>query len=275
MLMDDRTIRVYVGFRDNAGVSRIGYVDVDAANPSKVLSVSKHPVLDIGKPGTFDDNGVILGDVIHHEGKIFMFYIGFQLTNKAKFLAFTGLAVSKDGGDSFERVQCVPIMDRADEGYLFRAIHSVMIEEKTWRIWYATGSEWVVINNMPYPSYDIKYLESRDGLNFENKGKQCIQFEGDEYRIGRPRVYKHNGKYIMFYTKGTTQGHYTAGYAESDDGINWLRKDSSVGIGLSPNGWDSTSLSYPSLMCYKDKTYMFYNGNEMGKTGFGYAELKG
>jgi hypothetical protein len=79
----------------------------------------------------------------------------------------------------------------------------------------------------------------------------------------------------MFYTKGTLEGQYTPGYAESTDGLHWFRKDESVGIGLSCEGWDSTALSYPSLLRYKDKTYMFYNGNEMGKTGFGYAELKG
>jgi hypothetical protein len=30
-------------------------------------------------------------------------------------------------------------------------------------------------------------------------------------------------------------------------------------------------LCYPSLLAYKDRTYMFYNGNDMGRDGFGYA----
>ena len=30
---------------------------------------------------------------------------------------------------------------------------------------------------------------------------------------------------------------------------------------------------YPVKLKYKDKTYLFYNGNGMGKTGVGYAEL--
>ena len=32
-------------------------------------------------------------------------------------------------------------------------------------------------------------------------------------------------------------------------------------------------LCYPALVNYGDRVYMFYNGNDYGKTGFGYAEL--
>ena len=58
-LLNDKVIRVYVGFRDSHGISRVGFVDLDSMNPSKVLYVSKRPALDIGLPGTFDDNGVV------------------------------------------------------------------------------------------------------------------------------------------------------------------------------------------------------------------------
>ncbi len=66
------------------------------------------------------------------------------------------------------------------------------------------------------------------------------------------------------------------GFAKSQDGVNWQRKDGLVGIGLSEGQeWDSMSVCYLSLLPYQDKLYAFYNGNEMGKTGFGYAELEG
>ena len=94
-----------------------------------------------------------------------------------------------------------------------------------------------------------------------------------QYRIGRPRVDKVEGMYRMFYTKGDIQGNYLPGYAESEDGVNWVRKDSNSGILLANSGWDSRTLCYPALITYKEKTYMFYNGNDMGKDGFGYAVL--
>ena len=66
MILDDRRIRVYVAFLDKHKVGRIGFVDVDAAEPRRVLMVSDKPVLDIGQPGTFDDNGVTaLGWCLH------------------------------------------------------------------------------------------------------------------------------------------------------------------------------------------------------------------
>ncbi|HAT75429.1 MAG TPA: hypothetical protein DCS19_00930, partial [Flavobacterium sp.] len=185
------------------GVSRIGYVDVDVNNPLKILSVSQEPVLDIGAVGTFDDNGVILGDIIKLDKLFYMYYVGFQLVDKVKFLAFTGLAISDDGGNYFKRFSQAPILDRSDEGLYFRAIHSVVFENGIWKFWYGVGSEWVSINRESYPKYNIKYLESKDGINFGESGKLCIDFQNNEYRIGRPRVYKNVEGYKMFYTIGT------------------------------------------------------------------------
>lgn len=274
ILIEEEIIRIFCGFRDDYGVSRIGYVDVDANNPSKILSVSKHPVLNIGPPGCFDDNGVILGDVIRVAGKMYMYYIGFQLVDQVKFLAFTGLAISHNGGDSFERISSAPVMDRSDEGLYFRAIHSLIYENGVFKSWYACGSEWSYINGKPYPKYHIKFMESVDGIKFSAVGILSISFEKNEYRIGRPRVSKFNGIYQMYYTVGTLQGSYLPGYAESKDGLVWNRLDSKAGIKPSLVGWDSKALSYATPLTYKNREYLFYNGNDMGKTGFGYAERK-
>lgn len=277
-LLDDETIRVYVGFRDSKGVSRIGYVDIKANNPSKILDVSYEPVLDIGFPGAFDDNGIILGDVIKYKNEIRMYYVGFQLVQKVKFLAFSGLAISKDGGYTFKRLSNAPILDRTDGELYIRAIHSVIIENGKFRVWYSAGNGWEYINGKPYPKYDIRYLESKDGITFKRgSGKVLIPNNNLEYRIGRPRVYRFNGKYYMFYTKGVKQGNYFGylpGFAESEDGIHWVRRDNEIGIVPSTYGWDSEMLCYPALLTYRDKIYMFYNGNNMGKTGFGYAILE-
>lgn len=108
-----QVLRVYAGFRDAQGVSRIGYVDVRADAPTQIVGVSKQPVLDIGRDGCFDDNGMILGDVVAGPDGLYLFYVGFQRVAKAKFLAFTGLAVSHDGGERFQRRQETPLLDRA------------------------------------------------------------------------------------------------------------------------------------------------------------------
>lgn len=272
ILINEEVIRVYAGFRDNEGVSRIGFVDVDPSNPARVLRVAERPVLDIGLPGTFDDNGVILGDVVRCGEELRMFYVGFQIVQKVKFLAFTGLAISTDGGESFQRYSSAPILDRSDKERSFRAIHSVQYNSGKWMAWAGVGSDWETIAGKVYPRYNIRYYESSDGITFPEEGNVVIDVRGDEYRIGRPRVYMRNNSYVMYYTRGMTDMNYVAGYAESYDGIRWERHDDKLGIDKSPSGWDSEMLCYPSLIAFEGREYMFYNGNAYGRDGFGYAE---
>jgi len=274
IVLRENEIRIYAGFRDDRGVSRIGYVDVEARNPSQVIRVSQKPVLNTGKPGAFDDNGMILGDIVRRENKLYMYYVGFQLADQVKFLAFTGLAISHDNGETFERYSQAPILDRDDHGLFIMAIHSVLFQDSKWKVWYSAGNGWEIINDIPYPQYHIWYTESTDGIHFPDRGNLCIDVEGNEYRIGRPRVYRVRDKYIMYYTKGTIDGDYLAGYAESIDGVNWLRIDAESGIVLSESGWDSEALSYPALVWADNDVYMFYNGNQMGKEGFGFSSLQ-
>lgn len=273
ILLNNDAIRVYTGFRDPVGVSRIGYVDIEADNPSKIIKISETPVLDIGQDGCFDDNGVILGDVIRVDNKIYMYYVGFQLVNKVKFLAFTGLAISNDNGETFKRIGMAPVLDRTNEALYIRAVHSVIYDGNKFRVWCGVGSSWNNINGTPYPSYNIRYYESYDGICFDNKDKLCLDFDYPEYRIGRPRVYQQPDGYAMYFTWGTVDGRYEMGYATSLDGVSWERADSNLGIDLSATGWDSKSLSYGAIIKFKEKTYMFYNGNNMGHDGFGYARM--
>lgn len=274
ILFNETTIRVYAGFRDGLGVSRIGYVDVDARDPSKIKKVSENPVLDIGRLGCFDDNGVILGDVVRYHDCLRMYYVGFQMVKKVKFLAFTGLAESRDNGEHFARVSDAPILDRTHGATTIGAIHTVMFDEGKWKVWYAAGDDWHSINESLYPKYNIWYKESLDGVSFSEHGVLCIDVGPNEYRIGRPSVYKIDNVYYMFYTKGSSDGKsYFPGVAVSNDGILWIRKDHELGLKLSEEGFDSIHLCYPRLIRAYDKTYCFYNGNNMGVDGFGLLEL--
>lgn len=271
----DNKIRVYVGFRDNEGIGRVGFVDLEANNPSRVLYVSKEPALDIGEDGAFDDNGVIPCAVIQRGDSLYLYYAGYQLVKKVKFLVFGGLAISDDGGFTFRRCSRVPIVDRTDDELYFRVIHSLIFENGLWRAWYGGGSEFTKEGDRVVPSYNVRYFESQDGVTFPKKGKVVLDFiYEDEYRIGRPQVVKDGTMYRMFYGYATKSKGYRLGYAESRDGINWVRKDQEIGIDVSESGWDSKMIAYPSVVKYRDKVYMFYNGNDMGKTGFGYAELE-
>lgn len=274
ILLKPDVIRIYAGFRDDQGISRIGYVDVDSQDPTRVIGVSERPVLDRGRDGCFDDNGVIMGDVVRDGDRLRMYYVGFQLVKRAKFLAFTGLAESTDSGETFQRVSEAPVLDRSIEGNTIRAIHTALYEDGVWKIWYAVGDDWQTIEGVQYPKYNIWYAESADGRSFPAKGALCVDVRDDEYRIGRPSVYKTASGYMMFYTKGGVSGKdYFPGVAFSDDGIHWERRDEQLGLTLGEQGFDNRHLCYPRLVTVKDRIYCFYNGNNMGAEGFGVAEL--
>lgn len=273
VLMDDK-IRIYGGVRDHEGVSRIKYIEVDANDPSKVLYVSDRPCLDIGEPGTFDDNGVILGDIIKVRNEWWMYYAGFQHVQKVKFYAFSGLAISKDQGKTFERYSEVPLVDRSPIGKFGCCIHTVLQEENGFKIYYAVIHSWRYLKGIPYPSYNIWCADSLDGKTFSpSAGHLCVDTDDSEYRIGRPKVYRTANGYEMFYTRDTINKEYLAGYAVSPDGRNWERKDELLNLKKSANGFDSEMACYPVKLIYKNHTYLFYNGNGMGKSGVGYAEL--
>jgi len=274
VLISDNVIRLYCTFCDKDGFGRVGFVDVDSSNPKRIFNISKEPIVDIGLPGTFDENGLLVCSVIKHNNRLYLYYAGFEIGTKIRYRLLTGLALSDLNENIFKKLKNTPILERTDEELYFRGGPFVMYDEGKFKMWYVGGSEWELIDGKMMPVYRIKYAESDDGINWPEKSILCIDIENEyEHGFGRPYVIKHNGIYKMFYSIRVKHKGYRLGCAESKDGIKWIRKDSEIGIDVSENGWDSQMICYSAVVSVKDKTYMFYNGNEFGKTGFGYAEL--
>ncbi len=272
VVRDERTIRVYAAFLDRDKVGRVGYVEVDARDPRKVLTVSQRPVLDVGEPGTFDDNGVNPVCLVPHQGRLFLYYVGWQLGVRVRYYLFVGLAVSEDGGETFRRVSRTPVLDRSDGERFVRTAAHVRVENGTWKMWYIGGSDWVEANGKSVPSYTLRYLESADGRTWGPSGRACLHFASpDEYGFGRPFVVRDGGRYRMWYSIRTFSKGYRLGYAESPDGLRWRRMDDRVGIDVSAAGWDSEMICFGALADVPGRTYLFYNGNNYGQTGFGVA----
>ena len=273
--LSDQVLRLYVAFCDENTVGRLGFVDVDPADPARVLAVSEKPLLDVGAPGAFDENGVVPTSVVRVGNQLFLYYVGFQLGQKVRYYQFQGLAVSDDEGNTFARVSQVPILERSDREMLNRTSGFVLRENGTFRLWYVGGSEWTTVQGKPLPVYSIKYLESNDGKQWASEGQPCVNFQdADEHALGRPYVVADRDRYRMFYSIRSRSKGYRLGYAESPDGRAWTRKDDQVGIDVSPDGWDSQMVAYPAIARHQDKVYLFYNGNDCGHTGFGYATLQ-
>ena len=279
--ISDEVLRIYFGPRDAEERTRTTFIDVEADDPQNVLYVHDEPVLSLGKLGTFDDSGAMPSCIVNHEGKKYLYYNGWNRGVTVPYRNSVGVAVSEDDGLTFERVFEGPVVDRTKDEPYFCATPFVMVDEGLWRMWYSSSTGWVVVGGHPEPRYQIKYAESEDGLTWTRPNTTCIPYSFEDEANARPAVIKEKDLYRMWYCFRGSYGYrtdvdqsYRMGYAESEDGIKWTRKDEEAGIAHSEDGWDSEMVGYPNVYELEGCKYMLYNGNGFGRSGFGYAVLE-
>lgn len=271
--IDDNTIRIYMGFGTSDNVSSIGYIDVEASDPLKIKKISTNPVLSPGESGEFDDNGVVPISLVKNGNELLLYYVGFQLGVKVRYYLFSGVAISRDNGETFTKLQSVPILDRSHTERFIRTAPCVMKDGDIWRMWYLGGNSWIEHDNKQLPLYDVKYVESESPFKWPSKGQLIISNSKGEHGFGRPFIFNHEGLFYMFYSIRFIEKGYRLGYAISKDGNTWLRKDDFKGLEVSESGWDSEMICFGAPIFLKDKILLFYNGNQYGQSGMGYAEF--
>lgn len=273
-LPEKQVIRVYMGCWDSNGISRIGYIDVNPSNPLDIINKSDKPVLDIGKNGCFDENGVFPGHASIIKGKVHLHYTGFQLGQKIRHYNFGGLAISSDG-QNFERISQAPVLDRKDEGLLVRAGASVILDDGTYRAVYSAGSEWTSAGGKERPTYDVFYQELSSPSTFFESGRKILRHRSaTEHGLGRPQIICKQKKLYTFFTSRSLNMKYFFGVASSsDNGNNWERIDSLEGLKHSHNGFDSEMIYFPSVVSTETEDYLFYSGNNFGGGGLGVAKI--
>lgn len=273
-IVNKQEIRVYFAALDENKYGRIGYVDLDSSNPTKVLHLESEPVLDVGDPGTFDDCGVVPSCILNIGGRRHLYYVGFQRAERVPYMLFTGLAIADPGG-RFARSRRTPVLDRTDAEPFSRAAPCIVEDEGELKMWYWSCTHWSVTNNRIHYNNVIRYATSSDGVSWKTHDNICLRpTPPDEFSLGRPSVIRDLDGYRMWYAIRSFSRLYRIGYAESDDGIHWVRRDEHAGIDVSQQGWDSEMICYPCVVKSEGRFLMFYNGNGHGSTGFGYATLE-
>lgn len=268
--VNNSIFRIYYTARDKENRSNIFYADWDMKY-LKPVHVPIEPILKPGNLGCFDDSGVMTSWVECVDGLYYLYYTGWNLGKTVPFRNAIGLAVSEDGVH-FHRAYEGPILDRTMTEPHFCTGPCILRENNKWRMYYLSCVRWERQKTGTKHYYHIKYAESQDGIEWKREGKIAIDFKDEtEYAISRPCVVKSNGLYRMWYScRGES---YRIGYAESDDGEEWVRKDNLAGIDVSEKGFDSKMICYPYVLQYGSDWYLLFNGNEYGMTGFGIAKL--
>jgi hypothetical protein len=262
--------RIYFSARDERNRAQIGFFELDMTDPGRILAVSDAPVLGLGELGTFDDSGVTGSCLVEHEGRLYLYYSGWSLGVTVPFYFYVGLAVSDDGGLTFERVSKAPVLERDAVDPYLTASPSVLIENGVWRMWYVSCARWELVNGKPRHYYHIRYAESPDGVRWKRCGHVAVDFKNDsEYAMARPCVIHEHGRYKMWFcARGES---YRLAYAESDDGLVWRRMDEAIDLQSAPAAWESEMQAYPAIFDAAGDRWMLYNGNGYGASGIGLA----
>jgi hypothetical protein len=287
-LIFNNFIRVYFSCRPKPDVngqyiSYSAFVDLNRNNLFEIINICKEPVLKLGGVGTFDEFGTYPISVIKNEDDIYAYYAGHTRCESVPFDTAIGIAISKNNGETFDKIGNGPIISYSpDEPFVISGPKIRKFKEK-WYMFYISGRKWTISDGKPDVIYKIRMAYSSDGLNWTKLNKDIIEDKiGEEETQASPDVFFSKGKYHMFFCykqatdfRRNKERSYRIGYAYSEDMINWIRDDSKAGIDVSEEGWDSEMVAYPHVFELDSKIYMFYIGNQVGKYGFGLAQLEG
>lgn len=268
----DECVRIYFGSRNKDNQPHISWIDIEPETPDTILARAPAPVLSPGARGMFDDNGCYPGNLVQVGDRLRLYFMGRSNGQAPLYYMNIGLAESCDDGESFTRISPAPILGRSHADPWMTTTPWVMqLGPQDWRMWYCSGVGWAdppAVKSF----YHIKTATSRDGISWQGEQTPTIALHAGESNIAAPSVWQENGAFHMMYCKvADNDGTYKLGYAHSDDGITWQRRDAALQIKPTPQDWESDTQAYPCVFSYKGEQYLIYSGDGLGREGIGLA----
>ena len=218
------------------------------------------------KPGpknTFSCDGVMPSCIVTQEetNEKFLFFTGWSLEKKVPYSHAIGICKIKKNG-KLKNLSSEPILSKSqfDPCLVNSACVWKNKKQKKWLMLYSSGRGWID----DYPVYDIRKAEchSSSPLGPWIPMDQCVISHNikDE---AISRVWKH--KNFFYYSLRTKYSNY------SIKKTNMLKK---YELKLEKNSWDEEMQCYPAIYERLKYKYLFYNGNNYGKTGICVAKWK-
>jgi hypothetical protein len=270
-MMQDR-IRVLVACCDNDMRGRIFRVDLDRDNPLRVIEAAEAPVLDIGPVGSFDADGVNPSQIVERDGLLLLYYIGWErLSDEVPYTLFVGVAESLDGGLSFTKRDTGQVLHGIGAERYFRTAPFVFPERDGWGMLYIGGGNFFDgPQGKRLPTYSLCLAHSSDGLCWDAQPSPPLlnpERERGEIGFGRPVLWHEDGQASLIVSLRTEAGYSLRQVKESRGKLVWstLFEDDEV------EDWESDMTCFGAPCRSDDWEYLFYNGNQFGRFGFGVA----
>lgn len=288
-LVFDNFVRIYFSSRSvekSSGkfLSHIVFIDMEK-NLRDLIRISDKTVIPLGKLGCFDEHGIFPMNVLRHENAVYGYTCGWNRRVSVSVDTAIGLAVSRDDGLTFQRIDDGPVLAASLHEPCLVGDGFVKVIGDVFHMWYIFGTGWKLFTEdaPPERTYKIGHAVSADGINWvKEEARQIIADRlGAEESQALPTVIEIDSRYHMFFCfrqssdfRNNKDRGYRIGHAYSDDLMNWTREDENPFLDVTPDSWDSDMLCYPHVFECDGKVYLLYNGNEFGRYGFGLAVLE-
>jgi hypothetical protein len=287
-LVLDGLVRFYFSTRaidpaNGKHLSHVAFVEFKR-NLRDIVRVSQHTVLSLGGLGCFDEHGIFPMSVLPCRGLVYGYTCGWSRRISVSIETAIGLAISRDGGETFSREGDGPILSASLQEPFLVGDGYVRIVGSIFHMWYIFGTAWKTFapGSPPDRVYKIAHATSHDGRSWiKEEGRQIVADRlGPDESQALPSVVQIDGRFHMFFCyrhssdfRRNRARAYRIGHAYSEDLVTWVRDDIPV-IDCTPGDWDADMLCYPNVFHCDGQVYLAYNGNEFGRHGFGLAVLE-
>jgi hypothetical protein len=275
-------LRLYFWARQS-GFSYIYAVESAPGAPGTWTLVTPDPMLGPSPIGNLNDKGPGFPFVLRRDDAPWLLYYCSwgswaprdEISNR------TCLAISYDEGITWTvlREPLLPLGPPGSfDGGLTGSVCVTRSATNRYRMWYTAGGRYAMIGPIKRAIAHIGYATSKDGVNWEKDARPIMSPREDavqpyEAVVSKPTVLFLHGAYHMWLSVFCMEGRgYRLNYAHSTDGIRWQRFYDEI-LPLTPGGFDSDNQSYANVVEQGNELWMFYVGNDFGRTGIGLATL--
>lgn len=253
-----------IGESENISVPRIILInkkDFSIVDYSKVN-------IPLGKPGSFDSHGIMPSSIVTlKDGTKYLYYVGWSKRIDVPYWNSTGLAISEDGGLTWEKYSEGPVLSSC--GNEPNWIGTVDVQFHEWlqqKEMYYSSCKWENINGKLEPIYSIKRsISSFEDWGMNAEENEILKLKGEEGGIAAFRPFKDK----FFYSKRNKLDYRTN--IKNSYKIYSIDENGNEQLELEPSG-DENMAAYPYIVETEDKYLMFYNGHDFGKGGISLAE---
>lgn len=262
--------RIFFSGRDYKNRSSVGAVDIDIVS-QEIIYKHKKPFFTFGEDNSFYHAGVSIGCTYSTNAKRYMLFMGWQTPHNKHWRGDIGrLIITENAELELENESPLISSDSIDP----ISLSYPWIEKDSsglYHMWYGSTLSWQSTNNEMIHVFN--HATSQDGDIWLKTGQAVPHIEGVAQAFSRPTVLPgENNTYEMWFSYRSGLGEtYRIGYAKSITPEKWELDLPATGITISESGWDSEMIEYPFVFQHNNISYMLYNGNGFGKSGFGLA----